>query len=179
METLARMTPGDYAFIIGMALFVMLTQMLWGWREPIVAFFRQWSVNDRGSGYVTGDETDQPATTATTPVAATSNEPLRRIAMQSNEDNEPLTRNGRNPVLRARAGLIARLLKSESLYVRDTAGNYRRVTQTGLIELSTGLKANGRPESDYGQLRAELEPLINPQIVISAGQPGERVISKV
>lgn len=176
METLARMTPSDFAYILGAVLLVAVSQILWNWRQPIVALF---SVKLSGRDYVTSGTTNQPATTATTPVAATSNEPLRPIAIGSNEDNEPLTRNDSNRILRARAELIARLLKSEMLYVRDSQGNYRRVTQTGLIELATGLRPNGRPESDYGQLRTELEPLINPQIVISPGRPEERTIAKV
>lgn len=179
METLAKMTPADFAYIIGAALLVMLSQALWAWRQPIVAFFRQWSVNANDSDYGNSVDRQSQPTTAIDPVAATDNEPLRAIAMSSNDDNEPLPRNGRNPVLRARAELIARLIKSESLYVRDSQGAYKRITQTALIELATGLKANGRSESDYGQLHAELLPLIKPQIVISPGRPEERVISKV
>lgn len=158
--------------VIGAAVAVLLAMGLWDWRTVIIARLR---VRSNDPDYVTGAWGDEDTTTATQPVAATDNEPLRPIAMGGNADNGALSR---NVVLRARAELIARLLRSESLYVRDHKGNYKLATQTGLIELATGLKPNGRPESDYGQLRAELEPLINPQLLIAAGRPEERAISK-
>jgi len=132
-------------------------------------------VKSKAADYVTDDQPDDETATATQPVAATDNEALRPIATGSNDSNGPLTR---NVVLRGRAELIAKLLKSESLYVRDAKGNYKHITQTALITLATGLTPNGRPESDYGLLRAELEPLINPVIYISKGRPEEQVIAK-
>jgi hypothetical protein len=116
-----------------------------------------------------------PRERSRSPVAATVAEPRNGIAIERNERNAPLTG---NIVARAQALLIARLLKSEMLYIPDGKGGYRRITQTALIKLATGLEPNGRPDSDYGLLRAELEPLINPVLVIDAGKSTERVIAK-
>lgn len=172
MEKLAQVGPQHIFWVIAAACAVLLTMGLWDWRTVIVARLR---VKGKAPDYVTGSGEGEPMTTATQPVAATEQEARNVIATPGNADNGALPG---NVVLRARAELIARLLKSESLYVRDAQGNHKRITQTVLIELATGLKPNGRPESDYGQLRAELEPLINPQLVIAQGRPEERVISK-
>jgi hypothetical protein len=63
--------------------------------------------------------------------------------------------------------------------VPDGKGGYKELKQTALITLATGIVSNGRAESDYGQLRAELEKLINPRLVVAAGRPEEREISRV
>jgi hypothetical protein len=80
--------------------------------------------------------------------------------------------------VRVQAELIARLVQAKSLYVADGKGGYKPCGQTALITLATGLAANGRKDSEYGQLRSELDPLINPQLVIAAGQPQEHLIAK-
>jgi hypothetical protein len=160
------MSPADYAYIIGAAALVMISQMLWGWRLTI-------------ADYVTRFRRLMTPATATAPVAATATEPLPPVATPSNAGNAELPRNGGNLVLRTQAQVIAHLLKSDSLYIPDGKGGFKELRQTRLIELATGLTANGRPESEYGQLRAELESLINPQLMIAAGRPEERQIAKV
>jgi hypothetical protein len=165
MDAIARMSPADFAYIIGAAALVMLSQALWGWRHNIV-------------GYVTKRRSRPAPATATAPVAATATEALPPVAKPSNEVNEELPRNGGNLVLRAQADIIARLLKAD-MYIPDGKGGFKELKQTRLIELATGITANGRAESDYGQLRAELEKLINPQLTIAAGRPEERQIAKV
>lgn len=57
-EKLARMTPSDFAYIIGMALAVMIIQMLWGWREPIMDYVQRF-VRIRLRNYVT--RADEPS----------------------------------------------------------------------------------------------------------------------
>lgn len=175
MDKLAQLSPLHYLIIIVMAIGVVLTMGLWDWRMVLIARIRG---KHLAQDYGTQEQAGTESTTATAPVAATGDQGEPMIAMGRNDDNTTLTRNGGNVVLRARAELIARLLRSQSLYMHDAKGTYKRITQTSLIELATGLKPNGRAESDYGQLRAELEPLINPVLHIAAGQPHEQVIPK-
>lgn len=170
MEAVAKMGPADFGYIIAAAALVMITQVLWGWREPIV----RWAHH-----YVTQWRSTVTPATATAPVAATATEDAQPVAMRRNEGNEELPRNGGNVVLRAQAELIARLVRADSLHVPDGKGGYKKAGQVALIRLATGLEPNGRPDSDYGRLRGELEPLINPQITIAAGRPEERAIPKV
>lgn len=103
MDALSRMSPMDYAYIIGAAVLVMLTQMAWGWREPI-------------ADYVTRLRQRVSPATATTTVAANAAEPLLPVAMPRNDVNAELSRNSGNVVLRSQADIIARLLRSDSLY---------------------------------------------------------------
>lgn len=119
-----------------------------------------------------------PMTTASMDDAATDNDTLRRIAMGRNGDNDELSRNDSNLVLRVQAAQVARLLRADSLFVADGKGGYKKAGQGVLIKLSTGLEPNGRASSDYGQLLAELKPMLNPQITIHAGRPDERLINK-
>jgi len=161
MDALARMSPADYGYIIGAAALVMISQMLWGWRYPIAA-------------YVTRLRLQVPRATATQPVAATLPEARNVIAMPRNDGNDVLPRN----VVRVQAQIIAHLLQA-GLYVPDGKGGFKELRQTALITLATGLVQNGRPDSEYSQLRAELEPLINPRLVVAAGRPEERQISRV
>ena len=167
MDALARMSPSDYAYIIGAAALVMISQLLWGWRQPIADYVtRLWQ-------WVT----PAPAT-ATTPVAATEPEPLRPVAMPRNDSNQELPRNGGNLVLRTQAQIIAHLVKAGTLHIPDGKGGYKPAGLVALITLATGLTPNGRPESDYGQLRAELESLMRPHLVVAAGRSEEREIAK-
>jgi hypothetical protein len=160
------MSPSDYALIVFGTIGFLALRSLWDWRRSIAAYVAQWR---------------RPATpaTATTPVAATATEPLRVIAMGRNDSNAELPRNGSNLVLRAQAELLARLIRSDSLFIADGKGGYKPAGQTALIRLATGLAPNGRADSDYGQLRAELESLLDPQLTIAAGRPEERSIAKV
>jgi hypothetical protein len=116
---------------------------------------------------------------AAPPVAAMSDSARNGIAMGRNERNEDLSRNERNERLRVQAELIARLVQAKSLYIADGKGGYKPIGQTALITLATGLAANGRKDSEYGQLRAELERELNPQLVIAPGRPEEHAIGKV
>jgi len=168
MDTVARMTPSDFAYIIGAAALVMLSQLLWGWREPII-------------DYVTLIRQKVATKHAITPVSATDNEPLRPIAMPRNERNEELTRNERNEELRRmQADIIMRLVTSDALFIADGRGGYKQASQGFLIKVSTGLEPNGRKESEYGLLREMMKELSNePMITISAGRPEERQIAKV
>jgi hypothetical protein len=144
----------------------MITQALWNWRQPIADYVAQWrsTAGQRG---------------AIAPVAATATEPLRVIAMRRNEGNEELPRNSGNLVLRSQAQVIAHLVKSDALFIADGKGGYKPLGQVALIRLATGLTPNGRADSDYGQLRAELESLLDPQLTIAAGRPEERSIAKL
>jgi hypothetical protein len=160
------MTPSDFAYIIGAAAAVMLVQALWNWRQPIADYVAQW-------------RSERAPATANPPVAATATEPLRPVAMPRNDSNDELPRNGGNLVLRAQAQVIAHLVKSDALYLSDGKGGYKPAGQVALMKLATGLIPNGRADSDYGQLRAELESLLNPQLTIAAGRPEERQIAKV
>jgi hypothetical protein len=54
VENVSRMSPTDFLFIIVMAAGVMITQMLWGWREPIADFVKRFRAN-RAGDYVTHD----------------------------------------------------------------------------------------------------------------------------
>jgi hypothetical protein len=166
MDAVAQMTPADFAYIIGAAALVMISQMLWNWRGPIADYVARW-------------RSERTPTTANPPVAATATEPLRPIAMGRNEGNEELPRNGGNLVLRVQAQVIAHLVKSDALYLADGKGGYKPAGQVALIKLATGLAPNGRADSEYGQLRSELESLLNPQLMIAAGRPEERQIAKV
>lgn len=166
MDTVARMTPSDFAYIIGAAALVMITQMLWGWREPII-------------DYVTLMRRRMTSATATQPVAATDNEPLRPIAIGRNERNEELSRNERNEELRRmQADIIMRLISSDALFIADGKGGYKKAGQGVLIKVATGLEPNGRKESDYGLLQAELKGQLNPTLTIHAGRPDEYEITK-
>jgi hypothetical protein len=160
------MTPADFAYIIGAALAVMLVQGLWNWRQPIADYVAQW-------------RSERAPATANLPVAATATEPLRPVAMPSNDSNAELPRNGSNLVLRAQAQVIAHLVRADSLHIPDGKGGYKPAGQVALIKLATGLTPNGRADSEYGQLRAELESLLKPQLTIAAGRPEERQIAKV
>jgi hypothetical protein len=127
------------------------------------------------SRYVAPPDDDDPEERNETPVAATDNGSLRLIAMSQSERNEPLPR---NVVTRAQADIIARLVKSGSLYTPDGRGGYKALGQTALIRLALGLEPNGRPDSDYGQLKAELDPLLKAELTIGAGRADERTIAK-
>lgn len=165
MENVSRMSPTDFLFIIVMAAGVMVTQLLWGWREPII-------------DYVTLMRRRICHATATQPVAATDNEPLRPIAMGRNERNEELSRNERNEELRRmQADIIMRLISSDALFIADGKGGYKKAGQGVLIKVATGLEPNGRKESDYGLLQAELKGH-TPTLTIHAGRPDEYEISK-
>lgn len=124
-----------------------------------------------------GADDPQPKAAAP-PVAAIADEARNGIAMARNERNEELPRNDRNERLRVQSELIARLVQAKSLYIADGKGGYKPAGQTMLITLATGLAANGRPESEYGRLRADLDPLLKPQIAVAAGQPHEQLIAK-
>ena len=139
-----------------------------GWMLPYVG----------DSDYVRSDTDEEPLTSISTPDAATDNEPLRGIAMRRNDDNGELSRNGSNVVLRTQAAQIARLIRSDSIFIADGKGGYKKAGQGVVIKLATGLEPNGRASSDYGQLLAELKLLINPQLTIHAGRPNEQVIDK-
>ncbi len=168
MENVSRMSPTDFLFIIIMAAGVMVTQLLWGWREPII-------------DYVTLIRQKVNPKHAITPVAATDNEPLRPIAMPRNERNEELTRNERNEELRRmQADIIMRLVTSDALFIADGRGGYKQASQGVLIKVATGLDPNGRKDSEYGLLREMMKELSNElMITISAGRPEERQIAKV
>ena len=178
MDKLAQVRPEHLGMVAVVTIAFLVLRAMWDWRGEIFSRLPHRSVNTNRPDYGNTLTDESLTTTATEPVAATTPEARNVIAMERNDDNAALTRNGGNVVLRARAEIIARLLKSEMLYTRDSQGGYRRITQTWLIELATGLRPNGRPDSDYGQLHAELKPLIDPTMVISPGRPDERVISK-
>jgi hypothetical protein len=125
-----------------------------------------------------GEEPQPQPKAAPPPIAATAPVTLRPIAITRNERNEDLPRNERNERLRVQADIIARLTQAKSIYIADGKGGYKLIGQTALITLATGLAANGRPDSEYGQLRAELDPLLRPQIAVAAGQPHEHLIAK-
>ena len=80
-----------------------------------------------------------PMTTASMDDAATDNDTLRRIAMGRNGDNDELSRNDSNLVLRVQAAQVARLLRADSLFVADGKGGYKKAGQGVLIKLSTFL----------------------------------------
>jgi len=98
------------------------------------------------------------------------------IAMPRNERNALLSS---GLVAQTQASMLVRLLASEVLHIPDGRGGYKRATQTTLIRLATGLEPNGRPDSEYSQLVAELRRQ-QPRsvIVVSPGRPDERVIAK-
>lgn len=121
--------------------------------------------------YVTQIDSDLRQSRNAGGVAATDPSGRNAIAITDNERNSPLSR---NIVARAQADIIARLLKSESLYIPDGRGGYKKVGQVVLIRMATGLEPNGRADSDYGQLKAELDPLLRPELIISNTRVIER-----
>lgn len=97
--------------------------------------------------------------------SATATEGRNLIATGDNERNEVLTR---NHVLQVHAETIARLLEADTLYTHEN-GKYKKVGQVAMIRLVTGLAPNGRPDSEYGQIRAELESLLRPTMEVRDG----------
>jgi hypothetical protein len=95
------------------------------------------------------------------------------IAITGNGGNEDLPGNG---ITRAQADIIARLIKSKTLYIPDGKGGFKEAGQVALIRLATGLEPSGRPDSAYSKLKAELDPLLPRTLTISGGRPDERVI---
>lgn len=122
-----------------------------------------------GHGRGSGSAEDRPEVRN----SATATEGRNLIAMGDNERNEELTR---NQLLQAQAEIIARLLQSESLYTHEN-GKYKKVGQVAMIRLATGLAPNGRPDSEYGQIRAELESLLRPTMEVRDGS-NVRTIAK-
>lgn len=171
MET---MTPSELFMIIGLCVAVLIGKWIYdSWQEQ-----RESTDDDydkSGDAEPTHDPQPKPAAP---PVAATSPTALQPVATGYNERNEDLPRNERNERLRVQADIIARLLQS-GVYVPNGNGGYKQIKQTAMIKLITGLSPNSRVDSDYGQLRAELEELINPQLLVAAGRPEERQIAKV
>lgn len=100
------------------------------------------------------------------PVAATDNGARNVIAMGDNGRNGGLSRNQR---LHLQATMIADLLSTDSLYIPDGKGGFKKLGQTALIKLATGLSPNGRPDSEYGALRAELDELMHPRLTVQDG----------
>jgi hypothetical protein len=137
-----------------------------------------WGQIDRWRAYVAqrkrpGNTEWQPEP-VDAPVAGNDNESLPPIAITKNDDNALLPG---NTVLRARAEVLARIIQSGQLHMPDGKGGYKRITQTALIRLATGLEPSGRPESDYGLLIAELKPLLERPIV-ARDNDGIRVIQR-
>lgn len=168
METMSKITIYDLAYPVAAAVLYLLARALWNWRGPLAGQL------GRGRDYVAALRSSAALTTEPAAIAATAPAAVAPVAMPRNEGNGELSG---NVVLRARAEIIARLLGA-GLYVADGKGGYKELRQTALITLATGLQPTGRADSDYARLRAELEPLINPQISIAAGRPEERQIAR-
>lgn len=117
----------------------------------------------RASAYVEPSNDDDTRGATDSAVADDAAEGRNAIATAQGERNEVLSR---NVVTRAQADIIARLLKAETLYIPDGRGGHKRLGQTDLIRLATGLSPNGRADSEYGQLRAELETLTRPTVTV-------------
>jgi hypothetical protein len=162
------MTPQDLFIIIGLTLFVLALSLLYDVRQ---GFLRWWqSVNKTKSRYVQrGDPEPEPAAEpepANAPGCANTEDERNVIAKGRNDRNDDLTRNNR---LRVQAEAVAALLAADSLYIPDGKGGYKKAGQTLLVKLVTGLSANGRADSDYGKLRAELDELMHPVLTIKDG----------
>lgn len=105
------------------------------------------------------------------PVAAAGN----AIATGSGAGNEVLPGNGHT---RAQAAVIARLLRSGTVYIPDGKGGFKRVGQVELIKLATGISPSGREDSDYAKLKAELDPMLSRELVIN-GRPAPAKVDQV
>lgn len=133
------------------------------------------SVNHSPIDYVTPPAAPPPPTDNDNAVAATMEGLGEVIATRHIERNAPLSR---NVVVQAQADIIARLIRSETLYIPDGRGGFKKLGQTALIRLALNLEPNGRPESDYGQLKAALDPLIKPPPPTISGRHAEGQVAK-
>lgn len=163
-----NITPENLFMLIGFTILLGVASMVYDGRHHIARWWQ--SVRPAPGDYVQhGDR--EPAhggaeDRAGGRVAATDNDARNLIATGSNARNEVLTRNER---LRVQAEVIADLMDSDSLYIPDGKGGYKKLGQTTLIKLATGLSPNGRPDSDYAQLRAELEEIMRPTMTVTEG----------
>lgn len=162
------MSVQNVFMIIGITIALGMASMLFDARKDLARWWRR--VNGSRSRYVAPPRVAPPQNEAhnrpEAPVAANDNGARNAIAMRSNERNEELSRNER---LRLAADIIARLIESDSLYIPDGKGGFKKLGQVALIKLATGLSPNGRPESEYGQLRAELEKILEPTMTVTEG----------
>ena len=162
------MTPTDLFVIIGICLVVLAGSIAYDSRANLLVWLGsvKGSRADYGQDPADDQPDDQPVEGASTLVAATGNEGSNPIAMGSNERNDVLTRNER---LRVQADAVAALLESGSIYIPDGKGSCKKAGQVKLIKLVTGLSPNGRPDSDYGIIRAELDRLTTPVMTVTEG----------
>lgn len=105
---------------------------------------------------------------------ATAETPVDVIAVTSTGGNEPLPG---NRIVRVQAAVVARLLRSKMLYIADGRGGFKPVGETELIRLATGIGPSGRADSEYQQLKAVLNPLIQKKTPAAAGAPEERAVA--
>jgi hypothetical protein len=179
-RALEKLSVDSFFMLLGITLVLGLISIAYDvWSKSVKTPDHE--ADDYGNGKEEQEEQEgrgpQPKP-ATAPIAATSENERNAIATTRNERNEELLRNERNERLREQAELIARLVKSETLYIQDGKGGYKRAGQVAIIRLATGLEPNGRGDSEYGQLRTALKPLLEPVFQIAAGRPEERAISK-
>jgi hypothetical protein len=163
-----RMTPEDLGVIIVLTLLVLLLSLLYDGHRGLV---RWWNgVNQRKARYGQAPA-PEPAQAERhdpehAPGCANAEDERNRIAKGRNGGNDELTRNTQ---LRVQAEAIAALLAADSLYIPDGKGGYKKAGQTLLVKLVTGLSPNGRPGSEYGKLRAELDELMHPVLTVTDG----------
>lgn len=129
----------------------------------------------RPLGYVDADDEDEPLSATGNTVAGHGDAGRNAIAAGATERNAVLSR---NVVTRVQADIITRLLRAETLYIPDGKGGHKRLGQTDLIRLATGLSPNGRADSEYGQLRAELEELNRPTVTVRDRDGTRREVAK-
>lgn len=163
-----QITPENLFMLLGLTLLLGALSMAYDGRHHIARWW--WSVRPARRDYVQPPD-PVPAQVgaqggACAQGGATGNDASNGIATGSNGRNEELLCNER---LQAQADIIAQLLQADSLYIPDGKGGYKKLGQTALIKLATGLSPNGRPESEYGQLRAQLEDRLQPSMTVTEG----------